>query len=211
MATLMYVQDYDDTLFIPDYVVPGSTPTAVQLWFSYYEFTTPLRFTPQRGLLQPYMKSVAIQDCPSAVSLPGTGTLSQSQLAYGLNTFYLFPRSASAPFDYIPASLAATTTPAETVLLADVAGFTGSTGNVTLTRSSVLERPSNGRRPTFHGRHSGMGSVLWLDGHVKAFKPIFRTVGFGFTTPADFARLQVGDLARNQATLTDDFYFRLDK
>jgi|GEM_PF-5294271 hypothetical protein len=26
----------------------------------------------------------------------------------------------------------------------------------------------------FHGRHNGVGNVLWCDGHAKAFKPALR-------------------------------------
>jgi prepilin-type N-terminal cleavage/methylation domain-containing protein/prepilin-type processing-associated H-X9-DG protein len=207
LGMLMYAQDYDERLVIPDYVIQGS-PLAVALWYSYYSFTSPLTFEPNKGLLQPYMKSVAIQDCLSASGIPGNGALSQSQLAYGLNTDYLFPRNAQGAYE--PVSLAAVQNVAETVLLADVAEASGPAGATALSRTSTIRPFLTTRRPTFHGRHNGLGNALWLDGHVKAFNPTYRTVGFGVTTAADFRRFNVGDLVKTGTLPSDNFYFRLD-
>jgi prepilin-type N-terminal cleavage/methylation domain-containing protein/prepilin-type processing-associated H-X9-DG protein len=198
IATLMYAQDYDERLFLPSYIIPGSNPT----------YPLPGTFRPERGLLQPYMKNTAIQNCLSTAANPGNNTLTQV-IGYGLNQDYLFLRDAS--FNVVPVSLAAVRNVAETVLMADTAGFGGSAGAVTLGRSAVLERPSQARRPSFHGRHNGMGNTLWLDGHVKAFTPTWKTQGFGYTTADDFRRFQVGDLVKTGTLPADDFYFKLDK
>jgi prepilin-type N-terminal cleavage/methylation domain-containing protein/prepilin-type processing-associated H-X9-DG protein len=208
-GAMLYLQDYDETFFVPDYVFSQGGQTHIQLWYNLYNTST-AAFTPDRGLLQPYMKSVAIQDCPSARGIPGSGTLSQSQLAYGLNQDYLVPRVAPN-FDYRPVSLAALAAPTETLLLADAANLTGTAGNFSLTRSPVVRRPSDTVRPTFHGRHSGFGNVLWCDGHVKAFRPTFRDVGHGIYTPAALQQFGLGDLLKGATTRAEDFYFRLDK
>jgi prepilin-type N-terminal cleavage/methylation domain-containing protein/prepilin-type processing-associated H-X9-DG protein len=211
LATLMYAQDYDEKLFLPDYVVPASNPTQIQLWYNFVTYPLPGTFNPERGLLQPYMKSVAIQDCLSAAGIPGSDQFRTAQLAYGLNTFYLFPRNTVAPFEYQPVGLGAIQNVAETVLLADAVGFTGTAGNVSLWRTTSLNRPSLNQRPNFHGRHNGLGNALWLDGHVKAFVPTWKTLGFGYTTAADFRRFQVGDLVKTGTLPADDFYFKLEK
>ena len=207
VGMMMYAQDYDDTLVIPDYLIPG-TPLVGVSWFNSYTYTSPITFEPQKGLLQPYMKSVAIQDCPTASDIPGNGTLAQSQLAYGLNADYLFPFVGGA---YAPARLGDIRDVAETVLMADAVGFGGSAGNVSLSRTSVLNRPSLARRPNFHGRHNGIGNALWVDGHVKAFAPTWKTQGFGYTTAADFRRFKVGDLVKAGTLPADDYYFKLNK
>jgi prepilin-type N-terminal cleavage/methylation domain-containing protein/prepilin-type processing-associated H-X9-DG protein len=208
LGTLMYAQDYDERLFPPSYLVPGSNPFELQYWYNHVTYPLPGTFRPERGLLQPYMKNVAIQECLSAAANPGNNTLLNG-LGYGLNQDYLFPRDSAGNF--APVSLAAVRVVAETVLMADTAGFGGSAGAVTLGRNSVLERPSNPRRPSFHGRHNGLGNTLWLDGHVKAFTPTWKTQGFGYTTADDFRRFQVGDLVKVGTLPADDYYFKLDK
>jgi type II secretory pathway pseudopilin PulG len=92
---LMYAQDYDEGLAQPGWLAPAGTTVSGQMefitWYNVIVYTNPITFAPSRGLIQPYMKSTAIQDCPSAAELTGGGTLSESQLAYGLNSDYLFP------------------------------------------------------------------------------------------------------------------------
>jgi prepilin-type processing-associated H-X9-DG protein len=206
---LMYAQDYDEGLAQPGFLAPaGTTPSGHMefvTWYTVVVYSTPMTFAPNRGLIQPYMKSTAIQDCPSAADLPGSGTLSESQLAYGLNSDYLFPSNNP------PARLGDVNIPSETVLMADAAGFGGSAGNVTLTRALTLTKPSTPRRPNFHGRHSGVGNALWLDGHAKAFTPTWKTVDFGYTTAADYKRFHVGDLVKAGTLPAEDYYFKLEK
>jgi prepilin-type processing-associated H-X9-DG protein/prepilin-type N-terminal cleavage/methylation domain-containing protein len=209
---LMYAQDYDDGLAQPGFLAPAGTTVSGHMefisWYNVVVYSTPITFAPGRGLIQPYMKSITIQDCPTAADLPGSGTLSESQLAYGLNSDYLFPSGSTG---VVPARLGDVIVPSETVLMADAVGFGGSAGNVTLTRTLTLAKPSNPRRPNFHGRHNGMGNALWLDGHAKAFTPTWKTIDFGFTTAADYKRFQAGDLVKTGTLPADDYYFKLDK
>jgi prepilin-type N-terminal cleavage/methylation domain-containing protein/prepilin-type processing-associated H-X9-DG protein len=214
LGTLMYAQDYDDAVFPENYVVNDNGMTAVAMWYSFYRFEpSGIRFYPERSLLQPYMKSVAIQDCLSANGVAAPSTIhTGSMIAYALNN-----DCSSANADRclipiapgVPNNLAAIDRTAETVLLADGAAIT--TTRV-LQRSTRLNRPNpSGNRPTLHGRHAGMANVLWCDGHAKAIAPQFRVEGFGVTTPADYRRFQLGDLRPIGSAPNDDFFFRMTK
>jgi len=214
-AALMYVQDYDETFFLNSYTFTEGGNLKNQGWYSVYDFVTQQTF-PERGLLQPYMKNVAIQDCPSAGELTDNSPLFvRSQLAYGLNVdgLRLFnPVSGPA---IGPATLGEMTAPAETVLLSEAAQIskTNATAPATLGRSPILERPSRQIRPTFHARHNEFGNVLWCDGHVKAFKPTYRTNNFGIYSAADFRRFNLGDLCPpgSPPNSTNNYYFDLRK
>jgi len=98
--------------------------------------------------------------------------------------------------------------------MADAAGigrpFNSSTG-FALSRTPLLVRPSQPRRPNFHGRHNEIGNALWLDGHVKAMKPVYKTVAFGFTGPEDYRRFFLGDLVKPGTLPADDYYFKPNK
>jgi prepilin-type N-terminal cleavage/methylation domain-containing protein/prepilin-type processing-associated H-X9-DG protein len=204
-ATLMYMQDYDETIFLNNYVVPaqGSTPIRVILWYGAYTLTTPTSFQHQDGLLQPYMKNLQIRECLSAVGIQASGPL-VAGMGYGLNADYLLPTIGGVPQ---PVSLAGISASAETVLLADAAFHSSGTGGG-MRRITVLNapfRPSTtpyvpSANPTLygtlHGRHSGSANVLWMDGHAKAERPSFRPTGWG-TVPAQTLRSNnLGDLLR---------------
>jgi len=202
-ASMLYVQDYDETLYPVSYLYTnGAGQLCMRAWYNHYNYSTQV-FDPREGLLQPYMKNVQIQDCPTAKHLDGGGTLTNSLLAYGLNE-NLHPSSG-------PATLAAMAAPADTVLMADAANLSGTASNFYPSRFPSLRRPSNPFRPNVHGRHSGFANVLWCDGHAKAMKPVFRDVGHGIYTPEALRQHNLGDLIKPGTTRADDWYFRLDK
>jgi prepilin-type N-terminal cleavage/methylation domain-containing protein/prepilin-type processing-associated H-X9-DG protein len=79
-------------------------------------------------------------------------------------------------------------------------------------------------RPTFHGRHNGRGSVLWMDFHASLEQPVpipgWETVTVGnsfgaFTQPASFYNTNhIGYLARSSAdlgTMGALYYFVFNK
>lgn len=203
-ASLLYVQDYDEVLYPVQYLyMNASGQLCLRAWYNHYNYGT-MQFDPSQGLLQPYMKNVLIQDCLSAKGMDGGGTLTNSLLAYGMNSEYLQPATG-------PVSLAAISRPAETVLMGDAGNLSGTAPGFYVSRFPTLRRPSNPFRPNVHGRHSGFANVLWCDGHVKASRPAFRDVGHGIYTPEALRQAILGDLLAPGTTRADDFYFRLDK
>ncbi|HVK03004.1 MAG TPA: DUF1559 domain-containing protein [Armatimonadaceae bacterium] len=209
LGWIMYTQDYDESNPMLNYAVPGGR----FYWYAYQDNTVvPSTFDLTRGLLQPYMKNAAIQDCPSSDEVPlFAGSL---PVAYGVNQQYLYPGNR-------PIGLHDVTMPAETVIMADAAFVLAANGN--LARTAAIWPPSvqftdpvGGVVPNIHGRHSGYASILWADGHAKAFKPTFRTTDKSAAASVERHRhVNIGDLLKNGIRtgdpVADDFYFRATK
>jgi prepilin-type processing-associated H-X9-DG protein len=161
MGFLQYVQDYDEVLCPNSYVVRNGAYIENYYWYGFVS-TIDYVYDFNRGLIQPYMKNVAIEECPTAVDVPG--------IIIG----YAYNNNASLYPGGRPESLAALEQPAETINLADSAYLSSANGS--LARALTINPPSSSPTfccaPNLHGRHSGMASVLWHDGHVKAHKPI---------------------------------------
>jgi prepilin-type processing-associated H-X9-DG protein len=203
-ATLLYTQDFDEEFF------PASTSVNgyARAWYWGCDATSPCTTSStQKGradlaLLYPYEHAYQIQDCPEADSIKQSAGTYDFYPAYGLNTSYL----VTSP----PAFMSKVLEPANTVLLADNANsFT-----LPLNRINTLAPPSS-KNPAFHGRHNGLGDVLWADGHVKAVPPVYRTdLTRASQTYGSLVSIQVGDLAPGPITgvaATDDYYFELTK
>jgi len=199
-AALMYVQDYDETMFLnsADDWVHGVS----YYWFGSWNWITST-YEANQGLLQPYMRNAQIQACPSFDNRLRAAT---GLTGYAYNYAYLCPY-VPPNWDQQPTSLAAIRNPAETVLLADSARInTWSYATPTLEGNTYLEPPSYSY-PTFHARHSETGNVLFCDGHVKATKPIYRTGSFGWGYNADdFRRHSLGDIDQDGDLTTDELF-----
>jgi prepilin-type N-terminal cleavage/methylation domain-containing protein/prepilin-type processing-associated H-X9-DG protein len=211
LAGLMYIQDYDETMF-PFYY--NNTPPPItyqQWWYNYYDVAT-ATFIPERALLWPYMKNNPIKSCPSFQAPADTGA-GIRDLGYSANAAYLNPNMTTV------AKMAQVSRPAETVLLADGAFLRGTTGVIApFSNINPPFDPNTGRAtlyPTLHGRHSQMASVLWLDGHAKATRPVPRAVGWNaVVTRERLEQNNLGDLLPGPRTNTmaqDNFFFMLDK
>ncbi|MES2460850.1 MAG: DUF1559 domain-containing protein [Armatimonadota bacterium] len=206
-AGMMYMQDYDDTMFQTYY---NDTPLTYQAWwYSYVDYTQDPagRTVPEKALLYPYTKNNGIKDCPSAADIPGNGA-TIADMAFPVNTRYLIPAAAAA------APLAAIEAPAETILMGDGAFISNPDGAVK--RFSTLNSPSGTLYPTVHGRHAGMANILWIDGHVKALKPTPRTVGWNAVVTVELLKKNnLGDIlpggVRTGDAVKDDYYFALVK
>ena len=123
-ASVMYVQDYDETL-VPCY---NHVPLLRD------DGSTYRTATPWPGLLQPYVKNKAMALCPDMKDLSFAGDASNSArkilyCAYGLNYGYLSKFAGADPGDASGASylwqalsLAAINRPAQTVLMVDAVG-----------------------------------------------------------------------------------------
>ncbi len=206
IATLMYAQDYDETLF------PFSqfTPTTILFWDGLTDFSTgfPPTYKPNQGFLQPYMKNTQIEDCPTALGLmPFVIDIPNGipvWAAYGLNTDLILNGGSTG------ASLGQIEATSETILMADAAKFANNP-NTKLLRTNLLNPPSQGSG-SLHGRHSGLANTLWLDSHVKAFRPTIATDQFSGTPPDVYKADSIGNLAAPASRAADvDYYFELSK
>jgi prepilin-type N-terminal cleavage/methylation domain len=172
-SSLMYFQDYDESLYPQAYPVNGGT-TYYYWWGKYSASDTP-PYNRREGLLEPYSKNYEIMDCLEAQDLPApVAAMTGVYPGYGLNSV-LFPSyGSSTPLHNIQE-------PAETILMVDAGSYSASAGVV---KAENIYPPfyflTNVGMPTsslqkVHGRHNGMANVLWCDGHVKALKPSYPT------------------------------------
>jgi prepilin-type N-terminal cleavage/methylation domain-containing protein/prepilin-type processing-associated H-X9-DG protein len=200
IAWLMYAQDYDETS-VPNQFIDTVNSIMYQWDAAYIYNVTPAYFDPNRGYLQPYMKTGLIQDCPTGTDLPITAGRYTS-LAYNSYLWSTFP----------PATLPALEAPADTILIAD-GGLRNTLG--VLSRASALARPSSYTSytaATMHGRHAGRANVLWCDGHVKTAKPQSPTT---LAQSPDLAKWNLGFLMPPGIDFTDtarrDYYYLTKK
>lgn len=201
LAWTMYDTDADDTLMRVSTIGPGTKTT---YWWGSWDGST---LRPQEGLLYPYTHNHGIDTDPgfdnklrTALGLTG----------YGYNYAYLSPSNYNPP-DYvetpIPVTYSQIAAVAETVCFATCARINNWQYAVpTLEGSTYLDPPSFDN-PGFHGRYSGLGVVLWCDGHAKVFKPVMRsgTFGYGFNA-SDFNGNSLGDIDKDGDFSTDEFF-----
>jgi prepilin-type N-terminal cleavage/methylation domain-containing protein/prepilin-type processing-associated H-X9-DG protein len=201
MSWLMYAGDYDDGLMRVS--VPAG-PSLTVYWWGSFDGTV---LRPEGGLLYPYTHNQGIQTDPSFQNSLRTAL---GLTGYGYNYEYLSPSSYPPP-DYIevptPVQYGQIGQVAETVAFATCARINNwQYSTPTLEGSTYLEPPSS-QFPGFHGRNSGVGVVLWCDGHAKAFKPVLRSGSFGFGfNSADFVRENLGDIDRDGDLNTDELF-----
>jgi prepilin-type N-terminal cleavage/methylation domain-containing protein/prepilin-type processing-associated H-X9-DG protein len=208
IATLLYVQDYDETLFP---WLEGDQ-TGVKMWDGFTDFSQgfPPKYYANQGFLQSYMKNTQIEDCPTAAGLvPFTINLANGipvWAAYGVN-MDLMPITNGV---YSGLSMAQIQQSSDTVFLADAITF-GYNPFGALIRTNELIPPSI-NAPTMHGRHSGLANALWIDGHVKARKPNSPTAPASAFPASTYQSNNVGDLTAPAGHESDvDYYFELNK
>lgn len=208
LATMMYVEDYDETMFPPQ--TSDGNPNHQVTWDGTYDYTNypNWTFNAATGLLGPYTKNGPIQDCPSAASVPvGNPPVA---IAYGLNMLLYFSTSFQSTGN---PTLAAFDEPTNTILIADCAGIYGSGSNIQVYRNNFLDWPSM-VEPDVQGRHMGFANVAWMDGHAKALTVTYPTTTIYGTPPSAFKQYNIGDLTRNGVTgnaAEDNYYFELQK
>ena len=191
LAMLQYSQDYDERVTPLGYIYGGKT----YYWWGSVRAGV---LDERESMLQPYMKSVQIQACPSfdnklrtAIGLTG----------YAYNDAFLHPGWWSGRPSV---SMAAIQDVARTVLLADSARVSFMDGT-TLEANTFLTPPSQ-TYPALHGRHNSMANVLWADGHVKAHRPVFRAQSdFPYNAEA-YRAADLGDLDEDGNMATDELF-----
>jgi prepilin-type N-terminal cleavage/methylation domain-containing protein/prepilin-type processing-associated H-X9-DG protein len=227
LGFLMYAQDYDGVIGTPSYNTfdASGNATGAELWDGAYIYS-PYGFDTSKGLIQPYMKSSAIQACPDFQNTLDASNYSQHFVTgYGLN-FYLTDAayagdgindpaySASGP---VYASDSLIQMPSETILLADDAFFDGTAyySDDNLLAPSYWESIAGVAFPCVNARHIDHANVLWCDGHVKATSPTY-PIGpdlFG-DSPATDKGAHMGDIMKQSYTgnyKVDDYYYELNK
>jgi prepilin-type processing-associated H-X9-DG protein len=212
LATMQYEQDYDDhTLPVQ---IGGPAAGAFYYWWAYIDQNG--NYDGAKGLLQPYMRNEQVQSCPSfSLTAPQYGNT-----GYGYNSDYLSPFATTfnsncantdgfgdcidsiGNFYVLPVSLGKIVAPANTVEMADSAQLDFITGK--LEPATYMSAP-NDEYPTFHGLHNGFGNILWMDGHVKSFHPIYRDASFSVGAAKDFPAQNLGDISDTNPMTNDLF------
>lgn len=219
-AWMMYSQDYDDMIALPNSYPIGTGKTIG--WWGYSDSNPPNTlalpaYYMGQGLLGPYMKNGTIADCPSNVNITYAAGASQGRmLGYGMNNVYLYNAGYPTEPKARWAQASDADMPAETMLIADTA-FAANTTQ--LGRTDFFYAPSYKLfgTPFFyqpHGLHLGFANILWMDGHAKAMQPQPRAGASTTYTAAVQAKLGLGDIMRTPysgVTEQDDYYYELKK
>ena len=227
LAWLMYSQDYDGAMGIPTYY--NDDYSAQYSWDVKQDYNTG-EYDYTKGLIQPYMKSAAIQRCPDFVGNHfdlNTGDVLSNGPGYAVNYYltdagytgeYNTDPAITHPFPYFDiAADHAIEAPSETVLMTDSAVFGGGQkySNDTLYPPSWNITYDGASYPEVEGRHNERANVLWCDGHVKTMIPIYPTVADDSSdSPETLRAAHMGDLMKQPYTgnsKVDDYYYELNK
>jgi prepilin-type N-terminal cleavage/methylation domain-containing protein/prepilin-type processing-associated H-X9-DG protein len=148
-----------------------------------------------QGPLYPYTKGKGIQADPS---FPNELRSKVGITGYGYN--YVFLGGGGVSYASIP-------TPATKVGFASSARINSfQYVKPTLEANPLLDPPSN-NYPGFQGRHAGLGTVLWTDGHATVAHPAYRSGTFGYGFSADLYRRNcLGDLTPNGDTTSNALF-----
>lgn len=203
LAANMYSVDYDEMVLpVGTGLFPSPRGVPSVYWWGSWDGSTRRE---EEGLLFPYMRNNPIKSCPS-VRFPESGRLGNAT-GYGHNARYLSPDVAetggSRPRSV---SLAAIADPAWTVLMAEMTIYNPRRNPAGWSGSDFALPPSEDRI-RFHGRHSEFGNVVWVDGHVKAMKPVYRTQSARWSGLEEaFRRERLGELDRDGSLTTDELF-----
>ena len=140
-----------------------------QYWFgSWYSSDVPTTWDYTTGYLTMYLKDPRIIDCPEIGERSNSYSSNQitlPRIGYGYNANSLFTTSVHV--------FAQIRNPTDTMALADTAqvAYTTTQGLPGAVYSVTSSSKPSGKVPTFCGRHSGQGNVLWYDGHATTVLP----------------------------------------
>ena len=184
IATLMYLQDYDETYPLYQYADCDASFTCFQYWFG---LRTSTGWDKTRGLLYPYLRNHQVQRCPSWTGKAKFGDGN----GYGYNWGYIgsdyYISNNWPPIN--PASQSALSSTTDKLLFAD-SGYLNTPwygGDGTIQETPAVDPPSAWYgNPTIDFRHvdnhktidvnaqtvthAGLADILFADGHVKALK-----------------------------------------
>lgn len=194
LAWMQYAQDYDDK------VMPGGAfPAKSEAWYGEYDASG--NVTAKTSYLEPYMKADQVYACPSFVN-DAAAYWRSSFLGYGYNR-NLFGVMSNTFSPYSERTISSFERPSETVTFSDTARLNTS-GNIEWTQWIYPAQPSLTQNwAHFHGRHNGTGNVLFIDGHVKAYKPAFYAID---ANDARRQSLNLGALDRDGDPATSEMF-----
>ncbi|MEO7717113.1 MAG: DUF1559 domain-containing protein [Capsulimonas sp.] len=171
LAFLQYTQDYDEIM------VPRNNGNVGQ--YSYLD------------ILQSYVKSGQVTQCPSNpehnyITCCGAPPDSKSYVSYGANAAQRYGRDGSGqylsgplgdgkgPFLDVPAAIASFQAPAQLIALVESTSmFTDFDPNISGGFNAWDQpTPNSPNVGNLFAGHTGMANFLFIDGHVKAMKPL---------------------------------------
>lgn len=214
LAAMQYTQDFDERL-MPIYTQGTDRKF---YWFGSVTDGSTKTLSESAGLLYPYMKNSQIKACPSFSNDLRTEL---GLNGFGYNVSYLSPYEESAFFEPRSVALAQIQEVSKSVFMGDSArirNYDPATyapispsvfeASTELTPPGDTNPPTyTGDFPTFHARHNGTGNVLFVDGHVKAMKPIYRSGPFGAGYNGDeFREKSLGDIDEDGNLSTNELF-----
>ncbi len=200
LAWHMYNTDFDDTCMRIRVDVPGK---AIYFWGSFDGSV----LRPEEGLLHPYTRGNGVQVDPS---FPAAKRTPLGLTGYGYNYAYLSPSDFIKPtWEEVarPISYTAIGSPTDTVAFSSCARMNNWSFTTPQLEGNAYLDPPSYSYPSFHGRHSGVGNIVWADGHAKARKPVMRagTLGYGFDAK-DFLPHALGEIDQDGDLNTDELF-----
>ena len=200
LAWLMYNSDYDGTIM-------RTYTKGADRWYYWWGSFDGTTLREKEALLYPYTRNHQINADPT---FPNKLRTAIGLTGYGYNYSYLSPSEFLPPtWEERPIAVneLAVGSPAETVLFATAARMNNwEYGTPTLEGNAFLDPPS-ANFPGFHARHNEAGLIVWVDGHAKSWRPIYREGSFGFGFDADdFLRENLGDIDLDGDLSTDELF-----
>ncbi|MBX3118283.1 MAG: prepilin-type N-terminal cleavage/methylation domain-containing protein [Fimbriimonadaceae bacterium] len=200
LAWQMYAGDYDDVCMR----VRTWDSAKSYYWWGSFDGTT---LRESEGLLFPYTKNKGIQSDPTFADTLRTVI---GFTGYAYNYSYLSPSSYAPPtWDEVPSPvlMSQVGSVSDTVAFATSARVNNWSFSSPVVEGNTYLEPPSSDFPTFQGRHSSRGAVLWCDGHVSTFTPTYRSGTFGYGNDAAvFKRFLVGDIDKDGDFTTDELF-----
>lgn len=166
-ALNMYAQDYEGGY--PLHYTSAPSYTSGCYWFGCVNSGT---LDKNQGLLYPYIKNHQVNLCPS---FKANFKYNGATGGYGYNWVYLCSNTATGNYGDIAVYEAQINRPTDTIAFTDTAAYQ-STAPAGLTETFSVPPPSSslgyGDYPNSHFRHAQTCNAVFVDGHVKALKPV---------------------------------------
>jgi prepilin-type N-terminal cleavage/methylation domain-containing protein/prepilin-type processing-associated H-X9-DG protein len=166
-ALNMYAQDYEGGY--PLHYTAAPSYTSGCYWFGCVNSGV---LDKNQGLLYPYLKNHQVQLCPS---FRANYKYNGATGGYGYNWIYLASNTATGNYGDFAVFEAQITRPTDCIAFADTATYQ-TTAPVGLMETFSVAPPSSslgfGDFPSAHFRHAEACNAVFVDGHVKALKPV---------------------------------------